>query len=118
MGDVYKRNIDIINAFQNELDFGNVYVASSEILLDALSASALACKSASPIVLAGSNLSNTTKNFMRSKIINNVSILGGNASVSYNTRTNIKVFTIKSSGYRKYKKKKYGKMKALHHHQL
>ncbi|NMA58209.1 cell wall-binding repeat-containing protein [Clostridium cochlearium] len=94
-GDVYKRNIDIINAFQNELDFGNVYVASSRDFADALSASALACKSASPIVLAGSNLSNTTKNFMRSKIINNVSILGGNASVSYNTEQILKYLPLK-----------------------
>lgn len=94
-GDLYKRNIDIINAFQNELDFGNVYVASSRDFADALSASALACKSASPIVLSGSNLSNRTKNFMGTKIINNVSVLGGNASVSYNTEQILKYLPLK-----------------------
>lgn len=104
-GDVYKRNIDIINAFQNELDFGNVYVASSRDFADALSASALACKSASPIVLAGSNLSSTTKNFMKSKIINNVSILGGSASVSYNTEQILKYLPLKVADTENIKKK-------------
>ncbi|RXM54787.1 hypothetical protein DP134_09775 [Clostridium tetani] len=94
-GDIYKRNIDIINAFQNELDFGNVYVASSRDFADALSASALACQSLSPIVLAGGNLSNSTKSFMKSKIINNVSILGGSASVSYNVEQILKYLPLR-----------------------
>lgn len=89
-GDYYKRNIDIINAFQNELNFSTVYVASGRDFADALSASSIAPKTASPIVFVDKSLNSYTKSFMQGKIINNIGVLGGNASVSYGTEVTLK----------------------------
>ncbi|KAJ52120.1 putative cell wall-binding protein [Clostridium tetanomorphum] len=106
-GDYYKRNIDVINAFQNELDFSTVYIASGRDFADALSASAIAPKTSSPIVFVGSSLNSYTKNFIQGKIINDIGILGGTASVSYGMETTMKYLPLEVSDTNNIKKDIY-----------
>jgi putative cell wall-binding protein len=83
----YERNINIINTFENKLDFSNIYLAYSEKFADALSGSALSALNKSPIVLIGDRLDDSTRNFIKNKIqtISNINILGGNAGIPDNT---------------------------------
>lgn len=81
--DKYERNINIIKAFEDKLDFSNVCVAYSEQFADALSGSVFAASNKNPIILAGDQLTDSTSSFMKNKLssINNITVLGGNAGI-------------------------------------
>ncbi|MBC2582119.1 cell wall-binding repeat-containing protein [Clostridium sp. DJ247] len=85
-GDVYKRNADIINAFQNEISTGTLFLASAKDFPDSLVAASVAPKTSSPILYIDSPISDATTNFLRSKIVNNIKILGGTGVVDYYTQ--------------------------------
>lgn len=82
-GDVYQRNTSIINAFQNEISTGTIFVASARDFPDSLVASSIAPKTSSPILYVDSPLSDYTINLLSSKIVNNIKILGGTGVVGY-----------------------------------
>lgn len=82
-GDVYERNVGIINAFQNEISTGTIFVTSAKDFPDSLVASSIAPKTASPILYVDSPMSQATENLLRSKIVNNIKILGGVGVVGY-----------------------------------
>ena len=75
-GDVYARNIGVIDAFKNEISTGTIYVASAKDFPDSLVASAVAPKTASPIFYVDDPIS-CYENFLKSKIVNNIKIIGG-----------------------------------------
>lgn len=82
-GNVYKRNVDVIEAFQNEINTSTVYLASARDFPDSLTASAIAPKTSSPVLFIGNPMDEATSNFLSTHIINNLKILGGLGSISY-----------------------------------
>lgn len=80
--DKYERNINIINTFANEFNFDSACVAYSEKFADALSGSALAALNGNPIILVGDKPAAVTKNFISSKTLSNLNVLGGTAGVT------------------------------------
>lgn len=83
-GDRYQRNTVILKRFENDMDFGTVYLTTGNDFADALSVSALAVKNNSPIVLVDRLLSDISRSFIVSKlpVIKSVFALGGNGVIS------------------------------------
>lgn len=80
----YERNVNIINAFSEKLNFSKICIATGENFPDALSGSVLAAKGLSPVVLVSSVPSKETRNFLNSKLlqIRQNYIMGGVGAVS------------------------------------
>lgn len=96
-GDVYSRNTGVINAFQNEISTGTLYVASAKDFPDSLVAAAIAPKTKSPVLFVSDYIPQTVQNFLRSSIVDNLKILGGLGSIDYNTQENIAYLPISVS---------------------
>ncbi|AET70644.1 cell wall-binding protein [Desulfosporosinus orientis DSM 765] len=64
----YETNVSIIEEFAKDLDFGTCYLSTGENYADALSGSALAALSNSPVILVKSPLDQSTIDFLRSKM--------------------------------------------------
>ncbi|WML35451.1 cell wall-binding repeat-containing protein [Clostridium sp. OS1-26] len=96
-GDIYGRNTGVIDAFQNEVSTGTLYIASAKDFPDSLVAAALAPKTSSPILYVDSPMSASTINYLRSKIINNIKILGGAGVVDYDTQERISYIPLEVS---------------------
>ncbi|EET86152.1 putative cell wall binding repeat 2-containing protein [Clostridium carboxidivorans P7] len=81
--DKYERNINIIKAFGDKIDFSNVCMAYSEQFADALSGSVFAAQGANPIILMGDKASEYTKYFLTTKEseIKNITVFGGTSGV-------------------------------------
>lgn len=63
----YDTNAAILNEFKNDIDLNNVFLAAGTNYPDALSASALAAKNNSPIILSdGTGINNNVMNFVKS----------------------------------------------------
>ncbi|MCH3964255.1 MAG: cell wall-binding repeat-containing protein [Clostridium sp.] len=82
-GNSYSKNVGVIQAFQNEVDTGTLYIASARDFPDSLGASALAPKTSSPILFVDSPLDEATSNFLKTHIVNDLKVLGGTGAVSY-----------------------------------
>lgn len=82
--DRVQTNYEILNKFADGLDFNKVYIATALDFPDALSGSALAAMTSSPIVLADGTVLSSIKNLVKNKIKSNTEIigLGGTAVVS------------------------------------
>lgn len=88
-GDIYSRNTGIIEAFQNEISTGTLYAASAKDFPDSLVAAAIAPQTKSPVLFVDDYIPQTVQNFLRSHIVNNIKILGGLGSISYDTQQTI-----------------------------
>lgn len=86
-GTKYQKNIKLIDEFSSVLDFSTIYVATGNNYPDAISGSALAALTASPIVLADNNIADETKSFFKlnSENIKQINVLGGEGAVTPNT---------------------------------
>jgi|GEM_PF-2668507 Putative cell wall-binding domain len=82
-GDDYEMNTSIIEAFENEMNTGTIYIASAKDFPDSLGASAIAPKTSSPVLFVDSPMSESTKEFLKNNIVNNIKVLGGAGAVSY-----------------------------------
>lgn len=84
--DKYERNINIIKAFSDKVDFSNICFAYSEKFPDALSGSAYAAIKGNPIILVGGNMNGNTGSFIKNKIKQdtNITAFGGTAGVTDN----------------------------------
>lgn len=83
--DRYTTNLKIVNEFSADLNFDTVYLATGLNFPDALSGSAIAAKNNSPIILTGKDsISQDTINFIKSKGVKHIVILGGTSVVSQN----------------------------------
>lgn len=83
--DKYERNLAAINAFSGDLDFSNVYIATGEDFPDALSGSAMAAMTNSPIILmVNRTLSDNARSIINSNIskVKNIYLLGGESVVA------------------------------------
>lgn len=84
--DHYSLNIKIINTFVKDLDLSTCYVATGEGYPDALSGSALASLTKSPVILVKEPINEETMNFFRenSSRVQKVIAIGGTAVVPDN----------------------------------
>ncbi len=84
--DHYSTNIKIIKTFANDLDLKTCYVATGEGYPDALSGSALASLTKSPVILVKEPVNEETMSFFKENMnsIQKVTALGGTAVVSDN----------------------------------
>lgn len=88
--DQYERNINLINRFSSSLDLNTIYVATGERFPDALAASAMIQKNKNPLVLLqGDSIPYPALSFMRSKLISNITILGGTSVISNSTQAKL-----------------------------
>jgi len=85
--DRYDTNIQVINKFANELNFSITYLSTGNDYPDALSGSALAPHTSSPIILVDKVAESSVKELIESKIasINIVKVLGGEGVVPSST---------------------------------
>lgn len=83
--DRFETNINILNRFETELNFSDMFVATGINFPDALAGSALAAKKSSGIILIGSTVPKATRNFSynNSDRLANLYILGGQGVVPY-----------------------------------
>ncbi len=88
--DRYKTNIAVLNRFVLDLSLDSVYIATAVAFPDALSGSALASKTLSPIILMDKKLSFSTVDYMtlKSHSMNKLFILGGEGVVPQSVLTN------------------------------
>ncbi|MBC2582441.1 cell wall-binding repeat-containing protein [Clostridium sp. DJ247] len=87
--DKYVRNTNIMDAFADNFNFDNAYIAYSEKFADALSGSALAALNGNPIILVGDKPSSVTKNFVLAKKLTKLNVLGGTAGITQSTLDNL-----------------------------
>jgi putative cell wall-binding protein len=87
--DKYSRNLALINDFKENLNLNNILIASDSTFADALSGSALAGKSANPIILLGNSNVETTSNFISKNSVKTIDVLGGRGVLSDNTVNSI-----------------------------
>ncbi|MHB8073328.1 cell wall-binding repeat-containing protein [Desulfosporosinus fructosivorans] len=89
--DPYERNINLIKRFASDLDLDTIYIATGEYFPDALSASALAQKGKHALILSKRDtIPNSAIAFIRSNIISEFNILGGNSVISDTTESTLK----------------------------
>lgn len=87
--DRFETNLAIIQNFQNELNFDNVFIAEGDGITgtefaDSLSASALAAQKSSPVILIYKTMPSKTAGFLKSKMSEktNLTAIGGSAVVA------------------------------------
>ncbi|GAE02661.1 hypothetical protein CBO05C_2351 [Clostridium botulinum B str. Osaka05] len=73
----YETNLAVVKEFRHILDFKHVYTSSGENFPDALSASALASATNSPLVLAPYKVGKDAKEFINSMECKNLTLVGG-----------------------------------------
>jgi uncharacterized protein YjdB len=89
--DRYLTNLSINSEFANDFNFDTVYLASGNDFPDALGGAALAAKNNAPIFLTDKNsISVENINFLKSKNVKHVVILGGLGVVSANVDNTVK----------------------------
>jgi len=83
----YDTNAAILKEFSEEVNLDNIYVAAGSNYPDALSGSALAAKTNSPIVLVSNKVEASVMSFIKNKHsnFNNINIIGGSGVVSDTT---------------------------------
>ena len=86
-GNAYGKNVSVIEAFAGEIDTSTLYIASAKDFPDSLGASALAYKTSSPVLFVDSPMDQATSTFLKSHIVNNLKVLGGSGSISYDLET-------------------------------
>lgn len=89
-GNAYNKNVSVIEAFAGEIDTSTLYIASAKDFPDSLGASALAPKTSSPVLFVDSPLDESTSTFLKTHIVNNLKVLGGSGSISYDLETTAK----------------------------
>lgn len=82
-GDDYEMNTSIIEAFKSEINTGTLYIASAKDFPDSLGASAIAPQTSSPVLFVDSPMAQSTQDFLKTNIVNNIKVLGGTGAVSY-----------------------------------
>lgn len=88
--DRYETNIKVIHQFEDSMNLSSIYVASAQNFPDALSGSALASNSNSPILLIDNDIQEVSKDYIQSFSCKTVTILGGTGGINKNTETALK----------------------------
>jgi len=81
--DRFATNTQVLNKFENELNFEKAYISTGNDFPDALAGSALAAKTSSPIILMDKTVSNMTKDYINRMfpLIKQFGVLGGEGVV-------------------------------------
>jgi putative cell wall-binding protein len=86
--DRFETNLDVMKYFSSSLDFSNIYAVEADgptgmEFADALSGTALAVKTSSPVILTYQSVPNVMQDFLKSNIksTSNIIALGGTAAV-------------------------------------
>jgi putative cell wall-binding protein len=91
--DRYKTNFEVLNQFKSDLKFDTTFFSSGNDghLVDALAGSVLAAEKLSPIILVGNDLTEDTKQFIKSNLTTKslVEIFGAAGAVSNDVETEI-----------------------------
>ncbi|MBV4427558.1 cell wall-binding repeat-containing protein [Clostridium tyrobutyricum] len=92
----YETNVSVMEFFKSDLKLSNVYIAKGDgpngnEFADALSASALAAETSSPVVLTNNTLNSSIQEFIKSSLTKDTNIvsIGGQASVPDSLVTDI-----------------------------
>lgn len=82
--DKYATNLAVLSKFAGDLDFNTTFLATGRDYPDALSGSAIASKTSSPIILVDDDSKDKVKTLMQNKfiLIKKVKVLGGEGVVS------------------------------------
>ncbi|MGI1658545.1 MAG: cell wall-binding repeat-containing protein [Desulfitobacterium sp.] len=84
--DAYARNIALLKYYEDSLDTTKIYVATGESFPDALGAAAYAQRGDHALVLVkGKEIPLTVQNYLRTKVINEMTIFGGAGVVPVKT---------------------------------
>lgn len=85
--DEYKRNLNILDKFAKDFDYNTVYLTSRSGFADALSGSALASLTTSPVILVKEGSQSEVQSYLKDKLetIGQVNVLGGDGVVSNTT---------------------------------
>lgn len=96
----YERNINIIKMFSSDLNFSKIYLASGKAFADALSGSALAAATSSPVIFVDGNMPQVTKDFIASEAnsVTSMCVLGGEGAISDNTVQKVETLLSASGG--------------------
>lgn len=87
--DKYERNVNVLKTFEDEIDFDTVYVATGEDYPDALSASVLAAQKSNAVILTENWVPWAVRDFMKSRVISNIVLLGGTGVLSSNAESTL-----------------------------
>jgi putative cell wall-binding protein len=103
--DRYQTNIAVIQKFESDLNFGQIYVAEGggprgNEFADALAGAVLAAKSGSPLILAGNDLSPAAKSYLLPKVTTDTRItgLGGEDAVTGQALQSIPALLVTAAG--------------------
>ncbi|AKA67788.1 cell wall-binding repeat-containing protein [Clostridium scatologenes] len=79
----YARNQAVISEFSKDADWNTVFISSGENFPDALSGTAIAARSASPVILVSSDSSILVNTYMKNKtsLVSKFNVLGGESVV-------------------------------------
>ena len=88
--DAYDTNLAVLQNFSS-LNFGRVFVANGETMIDALAGASLAAQTKAPVVLVNGSVKTATTDFLKTKVSGStvVTALGGAAVVPENLRSTI-----------------------------
>lgn len=80
----YARNQAIINEFNEDVDWSTVFISTGENFPDALAGTAMAARSASPIIIVSNDSSALVNTYMKNQIslVSKFNVLGGEGAVS------------------------------------
>ncbi|WPC39935.1 cell wall-binding repeat-containing protein [Clostridium sp. JS66] len=80
----YGRNEAVISEFGKYADWSTVFISSGENFPDALAGTAIAARSASPIILVSNDSSTLVNNYMKNKtsLVSKFNVLGGEGAVT------------------------------------
>ncbi|WP_368488203.1 cell wall-binding repeat-containing protein [Clostridium sp. BJN0013] len=89
--DEYERSINILEKFQDDVNYDTVYLANEDDLADGLSGSAMAALTSSPIILIKDKYDSRIQDYLRNKLnlISKINILGGQGVISDSTLESI-----------------------------
>lgn len=88
----YETNINILAYFENELSFDKVFVATGLDFPDALSGAALAPKYNAPLVLTSNKLPIVSDNYLVTKNISEINLLGGTGVIGSEIENKLKEY--------------------------
>ncbi|MEL1133811.1 cell wall-binding repeat-containing protein [Desulfitobacterium sp. THU1] len=84
--DAYARNIALLQFYKDSINQTKIYFATGESYPDALGAAALAKQGHNPLILLkGKQIPNAAQNYLRSKVINQMIIFGGEGIIPAST---------------------------------
>lgn len=89
--DEYEISVNVLEKFQNDINYDTVYLANEDDLSDGLLGSAMAALTSSPIILIKDRYDSRIQDYLRNKLdlIRKINVLGGQGVISDSTLESI-----------------------------